>query len=939
MRIRSHNNNGFSVWSSPQVFTTICDIPNQVSYHWIYCIPDSNKIELNWLKPEENGKPIEYYEIEVYKSSHEVYKTEKTKLETHIITDLQPRTQYRLRIRSFSEIGYSDWSEFLEVTTSRIILPEKIQDIRCVKIQPRELVFEWSEAKTRGLAIDYYEIEMGNENNNQLQNVQDLTYTFSNLNPGNRYVFRVRAHNKQGFGEWSKSLNVSTNTSEPDPIPNLSPRHVAANQIEMTWEKPEDNGSNITLYELEISSPLQKDPEIQKTTRKRFRIPNLRPNTFYDIRVRAQSDHGPSEWSEVVTVKTKKSKPEKIERVWITNRSLTQAELVWEPPKDNGDSIDFYQIEMNDSKTFAPVSSLTSSRTRAARRRALALDPDLPEFHQLFGDMSPKQRLSKMLMRLQSDTEYKIRIRAHNKHGFSEWSGYSQFTLTLLETLKVDEIFCQSHSTRIDLNWNIPQYRRDEIEFYEIEYFSFSLLQNHNILQADERNDSPIPTISSLHIQDEQVDLDEDLTDTPAYRSCVNENVIQLNRSYENHKTLDGLDPEQVYEIRIRAYDPSLGFGSWSSFHAFETLAQEPDPRPDAVQLIFPGKESENRSSKTRPFSPAFDSITNRSIAGVPNAIDEVHGFFDQVTEPKNLILSWKEPANNGGPVDKYIVEISGKIVLETFDTHINIVRLKASINHTFRIRAHNRFGFGQWFVSKKYLLLSLRSKNYHKRFDLPTAIKFSKYDPNDDLYICYIGNKEIKIKLLSNSNKSKEKKGEQFNLFVLENGNFIHFFNYVLDIFEEEKTVLQSPKKESFSEINPRRNSSQHRTKSNNQQQDSRKQNPLKLRSGKHVPKITRPKNKNHQEEMKAKKTKKDGRKKKHKPQKKMEKFSRNLVDNQPQIEKSEEVKKEKRQKSTTYQNPSPLPNKVKFQSLPKLPTLENARIDFNQHHSKKDN
>lgn len=77
----------------------------------------------------------------------------------------------------------------------------------------------------------------------------DTSYTFStDVQPGDTYKVRVRAHNLHGWGDWSTpSIILSTGTPDkPDPpgtiINNLS--------VLINWQDPDHNFEAIDLYQI-----------------------------------------------------------------------------------------------------------------------------------------------------------------------------------------------------------------------------------------------------------------------------------------------------------------------------------------------------------------------------------------------------------------------------------------------------------------------------------------------------------------------------------------------------------------------------------------------------------------------------------------------------------------------------------------------------------------
>lgn len=84
-----------------------------------------------------------------------------------------------------------------------------------------------------------------------------LTYTHTaSIVAGSSYIFRVRAKNVYGYGDWSTELTIKA-SSVPGivSIPAVSVVDVGNNVggIQIAWNEPTTNSEVITAYEITIS--------------------------------------------------------------------------------------------------------------------------------------------------------------------------------------------------------------------------------------------------------------------------------------------------------------------------------------------------------------------------------------------------------------------------------------------------------------------------------------------------------------------------------------------------------------------------------------------------------------------------------------------------------------------------------------------------------------
>ena len=115
---------------------------------------------------------------------------------------------------------------------------------------------------------------------------------------GSQYIFRVRAANEAGWGDWSEfSAPVTPNTTPGRPS---SPTVAFGDgQLTLTWAAPANEGSAITGYEVEIGGGTSA--VVQRGTATTYAWTGLQNGTNYQFRVTAINAAGrsdPSPWSD-----------------------------------------------------------------------------------------------------------------------------------------------------------------------------------------------------------------------------------------------------------------------------------------------------------------------------------------------------------------------------------------------------------------------------------------------------------------------------------------------------------------------------------------------------------------------------------------------------------------------------------------------------------------
>jgi len=87
--------------------------------------------------------------------------------------------------------------------------------IRVSKVRSHTAALAWSPGDSRGSEITRYQVERGGiegVSSNRYFSTSSTQYTATGLRDGLRWSFRVRAHNAQGLGSWSRWVSARPNT-------------------------------------------------------------------------------------------------------------------------------------------------------------------------------------------------------------------------------------------------------------------------------------------------------------------------------------------------------------------------------------------------------------------------------------------------------------------------------------------------------------------------------------------------------------------------------------------------------------------------------------------------------------------------------------------------------------------------------------------------------
>lgn len=236
----------------------------------------------------------------------------------------------------------------------------------------------WGQPAANGAPIEEFEIE--SDQGNQVSIEPSSSHTFIDLANGVEIAFRVRARNQAGWGPWSGlSAGVTPDIQPGRPgAPNVSFRDLS---LDVSWAEPDNDGSILTRYVLEIGGGTSDTIELPPNTT--YTWPNLTNGVNYQFRVIAENASGPSDVSAWSTAEHPLREPDAPSAI-DAQRGDEFLDLTWSAPANNGDPIIEYQIE-RESAPGAPVTTdspsfrwanIPNGEFQRFRTRARNRDPD-----------------------------------------------------------------------------------------------------------------------------------------------------------------------------------------------------------------------------------------------------------------------------------------------------------------------------------------------------------------------------------------------------------------------------------------------------------------------------------------------------------------------------------------------------------------------------------
>jgi hypothetical protein len=286
-RVRAVSIAGAGYWSEPISEITKVGVPANIN-----AVSTSTTITFTWDEASEADR----YEIELDglildNGSDTAYE----------YTDLMANSAHTYRVRAVNEIGNGDWSQLKTKYTA----PDVPGNINAASTS-KTITLTWAEVE----AATGYDVEvLGSPEDNG----NSTTYTHMDLNPNTQRIYRVRAKNENGIGDWSEIIVKSTLPGAPSNL-RISSTETA---IKFTW----DAIAGATAYDVEVDDTMLED-----ILNNEYTLSGLEPNSRYDFRVRAKNDDGNGDWSEVVTGSTLPAAP----TIISVESSDNSVRTVWE---------------------------------------------------------------------------------------------------------------------------------------------------------------------------------------------------------------------------------------------------------------------------------------------------------------------------------------------------------------------------------------------------------------------------------------------------------------------------------------------------------------------------------------------------------------------------------------------------------------------------------
>uniref|UniRef100_A0A665WQT1 Fibronectin type-III domain-containing protein n=1 Tax=Echeneis naucrates TaxID=173247 RepID=A0A665WQT1_ECHNA len=294
-RLQAVNQAGAGPYSEQVSFRTPATNPDQVSSLVLLDLPTSSEsghspstcLFLKWDEPNSNGAEITSYVISLDNQTITVESGT-----SHLVTGLQPDTEYSVQIEAVNEIGSSPTSPPLQMRTRP--LPPAPPPLECSVPGPQSLKLKWGEnaSHTRALLADdmVYTLQMEDKNHRfvTIYRGPSHTYKVQRLTESSSYSFRIQAISDAGEGPFSDTHTFCTTKSVPPALKAPRVHQLEGNMCEITWETIPPMRGDPVSYVLQVLVGRESEyKQVFKGEEGMFQISGLQGNTDYRFRVGA----------------------------------------------------------------------------------------------------------------------------------------------------------------------------------------------------------------------------------------------------------------------------------------------------------------------------------------------------------------------------------------------------------------------------------------------------------------------------------------------------------------------------------------------------------------------------------------------------------------------------------------------------------------------------
>ncbi|KAG8183435.1 hypothetical protein JTE90_023191 [Oedothorax gibbosus] len=276
VRICAWTENGASEWTEPLLAETEIGIPGPPE-SFSETLKTPRTIEITWSEPLlYSGRGlISIYSVHWTNVDINYGKTENTTELEYKIEGLFPFSNYTVQAQAWTRNGAGEWTDLLEIRTE-IGVPPAPENLNTTNVTDTSIAVSWDVPKEyQSLVINntikwrwrpFYFFEEKSENTTNSE------YVIRNLYPVEEYEIFVRSWTKDGPGNWSESINVSTAVGVPSVPRKVNIFDIRPTSMYIRWYDPLPYVGPIELFFVKWGAVGSDHIENNVTTKNRLKL-------------------------------------------------------------------------------------------------------------------------------------------------------------------------------------------------------------------------------------------------------------------------------------------------------------------------------------------------------------------------------------------------------------------------------------------------------------------------------------------------------------------------------------------------------------------------------------------------------------------------------------------------------------------------------------------
>uniref|UniRef100_A0A8C4I518 Receptor-type tyrosine-protein phosphatase F n=1 Tax=Dicentrarchus labrax TaxID=13489 RepID=A0A8C4I518_DICLA len=548
----------------------------------------ATSVTLTWASG--NPEPVSYYMIQ-YKaksSDNGFQEVEGVATTRYSIGGLSPYSEYEFRVMAVNNIGRGPPSDPVETRTGEQAPSSPPLHVQARMLSASTMLVQWEppeepNGQIRGYRVYYSSDLTAPLSAWQKHNTDDSSLTtISGLTPDITYSLRVLGFTSVGDGPPSDILQVKTQQGVPAQPSSFEAEAELDSRIMLTWLWPVQDP--ITKYELQYWEA-GSDNKIHVTFNPAgsYGVEGLKPDTLYHFSLAARSEMGLGVYTQPIEARTAQSMPGAPPRkLEVEAINSTAIRVTWKPPlqgKQHG-QIRGYQVIFSRLENGEP------------RGQPNIMDVALPEAQEA------------IIGGLHSETTYSVTVAAYTTKGDGARSKAKVITTTGAVPGRPTMMISTTMGNTALIQWQPPKEMVGELMGYQLQYkrtdeetftsrelrkiddhftatglhkgatyvFRLSARNRAGIGEAYVKEISTpedVPSgfpfnlqVTGLTQSSTQLTWDPPLVAERngkiisymvVYRD-INSQQNSTNRTADTHMTIQGLNPDTTYDIRVQAF-------------------------------------------------------------------------------------------------------------------------------------------------------------------------------------------------------------------------------------------------------------------------------------------------------------------------------------------------------------------------------------------------